>query len=255
MRLTTGLPLLFALGARVFINTLLPDPTHTSSTPDFLLNGLFQGVLIHNTLTQIPQIVVVAVVGVAAKLVIDFVRLADVIQTACTVLGVALGVLFTEGYARSFVTEIVVGIVGTVVLAVVFDLILVGAAALLMPWTRRATVRKGGGRRRASHRITTTALATAPDLGVEEGRRSPPPSSTGSPTPPTGRAPTGCPPPASEVHPAADQKKWPPHTPARRPLLLVRREAGVRGRRREAAGQRIPKSTADETSPDSLSLH
>ena len=55
MQVTTGLPLLLALGARVFINTIVPDPTHTSSTPDFLLNGLFQGVLIHNTLTQIPQ--------------------------------------------------------------------------------------------------------------------------------------------------------------------------------------------------------
>ncbi|TFK87535.1 hypothetical protein K466DRAFT_490695 [Polyporus arcularius HHB13444] len=96
MQLTTGLPLLFALGARVFINTLVPDPTHISSTPDFLLNGLFQGVLIHNTLTQLPQAVIVVVVCVVAKLVIDFIRLADVVQTACTVLGVALGVLFTD---------------------------------------------------------------------------------------------------------------------------------------------------------------
>ncbi|KAI0706828.1 hypothetical protein C8T65DRAFT_708770 [Cerioporus squamosus] len=100
MQLTTGLPLLFALGARVFINTLVPDPTHISSTPDFLLNGLFQGVLIHNTLTQLPQAVIVVVVGVAAKLVIDFIRLADVVQTACTVLGAALGVVFTDLLAQ-----------------------------------------------------------------------------------------------------------------------------------------------------------
>ena len=100
MQLTTGLPLLFALGARVFINAIVPDPTHTPSTPDFLLNGLFQGVLVHNTLTQIPQAVVVVAVGVAAKLVIDFVRLADVVQTACTVLGVALGVLLTDLLAQ-----------------------------------------------------------------------------------------------------------------------------------------------------------
>ncbi|OSD06867.1 hypothetical protein PYCCODRAFT_1359432 [Trametes coccinea BRFM310] len=96
MQLTTGLPLLFALGARVFVNTLIPDPTHTPSTPDFLLNGLFQGVLIQNTLTQLPQVVLVVVLGVAAKLVIDYVRLSDVVQTACTVLGVALGVLVTD---------------------------------------------------------------------------------------------------------------------------------------------------------------
>ncbi|KAI0775712.1 hypothetical protein BD413DRAFT_689096 [Trametes elegans] len=102
MQLTTGLPLLFALGARVFINTLVPDPTHTPSTPDFLLNGLFQGVLIQNTLTQLPQVVVVVVVGVAAKLVIDFIRLSDVVQTACTVLGVALGVLCTDLLSQFF---------------------------------------------------------------------------------------------------------------------------------------------------------
>ena len=101
MQLTTGLPLLLALGARVFINALLPsDPTHPPSTPDHLLNGLFQGVLIHNTLTQLPQAVVVVVVGVAAKLVIDWVRLNDVVQTACTVLGVALGVLLTDLLAQ-----------------------------------------------------------------------------------------------------------------------------------------------------------
>ena len=100
MQLTTGLPLLFALGARVFINAIVPDPTHTPSTPDFLLNGLFQGVLIHNTFTQLPQVVVVAVFGVVVKLVIDFVRLGDVAQTACTVLGAALGLLFTDLLAQ-----------------------------------------------------------------------------------------------------------------------------------------------------------
>ncbi|KAM5531572.1 hypothetical protein V8D89_014741 [Ganoderma adspersum] len=101
MQLTTGLPLLLALGARVFINALVPSTSPTPpSTPDYLLNGLFQGALIHNTLTQVPPAVVVVVVGVLAKLVIDFVRLGDVVQTACTLLGVALGVLFTDLLAQ-----------------------------------------------------------------------------------------------------------------------------------------------------------
>lgn len=101
MQLTTGLPLLLALGARVFINALVPSTSPTPpSTPDYLLNGLFQGVLIHNTLTQVPQAVVVVVIGVLAKLVIDFVRLGDIVQTACTLLGVALGVLFTDLLAQ-----------------------------------------------------------------------------------------------------------------------------------------------------------
>ncbi|PIL36179.1 hypothetical protein GSI_01839 [Ganoderma sinense ZZ0214-1] len=101
MQLTTGLPLLLALGARVFINALVPSTSTTPpSTSDYVLNGLFQGVLIHNTLTQVPQAVVVVVVGVLAKVVIDFVRLGDVVQTACTLLGVALGVLFTDILAQ-----------------------------------------------------------------------------------------------------------------------------------------------------------
>lgn len=83
----------------------------------------------------------------------------------------SLGTLFTEGYARSFVTEIVVGIVGTALLAVVFDLALVALAALLMPWTRRVKAARVSGRRRASRNTTTTALATVPDLAVQEGRR------------------------------------------------------------------------------------
>ncbi|RPD52289.1 hypothetical protein L227DRAFT_617477 [Lentinus tigrinus ALCF2SS1-6] len=42
---------------------------------------------LYYNLTQLPQAVVI-VLGIAAKLVTHFVRLADVGQTACTVLGV-----------------------------------------------------------------------------------------------------------------------------------------------------------------------
>ena len=49
----------------------------------------------------------------------------------------SLGILFTNGFARSFPTEIIVGIVGTVILALVFDAVLVLAGRLLMPWTGR----------------------------------------------------------------------------------------------------------------------
>jgi osmoprotectant transport system permease protein len=46
----------------------------------------------------------------------------------------SLGTLFTDGFNRDFTTEIVVGVVGIVVLAVVFDALLVLAGRLLMPW-------------------------------------------------------------------------------------------------------------------------
>ena len=63
------------------------------------------------------------------------------VSTVCLVsigalVGVSsLGSLFTDGLRRDFTTEIVVGVVLTVVLAVVFDAVLVLAGRLLMPWT------------------------------------------------------------------------------------------------------------------------
>ena len=46
----------------------------------------------------------------------------------------SLGTLFTDGFNRDFTTEIVVGVVGIVVLAVIFDALLVTAGRILMPW-------------------------------------------------------------------------------------------------------------------------
>lgn len=66
-----------------------------------------------------------------------------------------LGYLFTDGYARTFLPEIVVGIVFTVLLALVFDLILVTVGRLLMPWNRR--VRAGTAALRLPH-LGGTAL-------------------------------------------------------------------------------------------------
>jgi len=50
----------------------------------------------------------------------------------------SLGSLFTDGFRRDFTTEILAGVVGTVLLAVVFDAILVLLGRLLMPWTSEA---------------------------------------------------------------------------------------------------------------------
>jgi len=53
-----------------------------------------------------------------------------------------LGYLFTNGYQRQFPTEIVIGIVFTLLLALVFDLILVAVGRVLMPWSRVAKAAK-----------------------------------------------------------------------------------------------------------------
>ncbi len=55
-----------------------------------------------------------------------------------------LGYLFTDGYQRNFPTEILTGIVGTVLIAVVFDVLLVLAGRMLLPWARvDAAARRG----------------------------------------------------------------------------------------------------------------
>lgn len=55
-----------------------------------------------------------------------------------------LGVLFTDGFQRAYLAPIVVGIVLTLLLALVVDLLLVGLRRVLTPWER---VSRGGGGR------------------------------------------------------------------------------------------------------------
>ncbi len=57
--------------------------------------------------------------------------------TVSGVLGVSnLGLLFTDGFQRGIVAEVVAGIVATVVLALLVDALLVVGGRLAMPWTR-----------------------------------------------------------------------------------------------------------------------
>jgi osmoprotectant transport system permease protein len=53
----------------------------------------------------------------------------------------SLGNLFHEGEASSFATEIITGIVAVLIIALVYDLIIVGVGRLLLPWNRRGTRR------------------------------------------------------------------------------------------------------------------
>jgi osmoprotectant transport system permease protein len=73
-----------------------------------------------------------------ANLRVVSVSTVSLLSVAALVGSGGLGYLFTNGYSRSFIDEIVIGIVFTVLLALVFDAILVIAGRLLMPWNRRA---------------------------------------------------------------------------------------------------------------------
>jgi osmoprotectant transport system permease protein len=54
-----------------------------------------------------------------------------------------LGFFFTDGLRRAFLTEIMVGIVATLVLAVVMDALLVLLERVLTPWSRAGKVPRG----------------------------------------------------------------------------------------------------------------
>jgi osmoprotectant transport system permease protein len=61
--------------------------------------------------------------------------------SVAALLGVGnLGMLFTDGLQRDFVTEVVVGILAILVLALLMDAVLVLLERLLTPWTRAAKV-------------------------------------------------------------------------------------------------------------------
>ncbi|KAI0093261.1 hypothetical protein BDY19DRAFT_903029 [Irpex rosettiformis] len=93
-------PLLFALGVRIFINFITPG--HVPSTADHLLIGIWQGVLVHYTLRYFGSFVFPVGAAIAGKLLYDFATTQDPTKCACALLGVALGVLFTDLLAQLF---------------------------------------------------------------------------------------------------------------------------------------------------------
>lgn len=66
--------------------------------------------------------------------------------SVAALLGVGnLGMLFTDGLQRTFITEVVIGIVAILLLALIMDAVLVLLERLLTPWTRAATSPAGPG--------------------------------------------------------------------------------------------------------------
>lgn len=63
------------------------------------------------------------------------------IATIGPLIGVSnLGALFTDGFQRGFTTEIVIGVIAVVMLALALDLLWVGIGRLSMPWRRFRSV-------------------------------------------------------------------------------------------------------------------
>jgi len=81
-----------------------------------------------------------------------------------------LGMLFTSGLQRDFVTEVVVGIIAILILALLMDAVLVLLERLLTPWTRAAAATGGGaasdaGQDRAGSAAAALRLSDAQTAG------------------------------------------------------------------------------------------
>jgi osmoprotectant transport system permease protein len=102
---------------------------------------------------------------IAVPLVIAGLRIAVVSSISLASVGqlmgiYSLGYFFIDGYQRDFPTEIIVGLVLIIALALVCDVLLVGARRLLTPWqprhARRETRRAPAGR--AARELTGSAV-------------------------------------------------------------------------------------------------
>jgi len=65
-----------------------------------------------------------------------------------------LGMLFTSGLQRGFVTEVLVGIIAILVLALLMDAVLVLLERLLTPWTRAVPKKDKAGLPEAAERLS-----------------------------------------------------------------------------------------------------
>ena len=83
-----------------------------------------------------------AVPVIGAGLRVAAVSNVSIVSVAALIGVPQLGSLFTDGFQRDFLDPIVAGVVGCVVLALLFDLAIVLGVRLLTPWTRA-----GGGER------------------------------------------------------------------------------------------------------------
>jgi osmoprotectant transport system permease protein len=85
----------------------------------------------------------------AGPVLMEGIRVASVstvsLVTVGSLIGVnSLGYFFVDGYQRNFALEIWVGIIGTALIALLFDSVIILAGKLLMPWTRLRDISKGG---------------------------------------------------------------------------------------------------------------
>lgn len=105
------------------------------------------------------------------------VRVASVSNISLVSVGAIVGIgglgrLFTDGFQRDYLTQIFIGIVLTLLLALVVDLLLVGLWRLLTPWTRPRgrPSSEGAAESPVKSTVESTATSSGTSSGTSEGR-------------------------------------------------------------------------------------
>ena len=80
-----------------------------------------------------------------------------------------LGFLFQNGKQRGILEEVIVGIVISLLLALVFDVVIVLIGKVLMPWTRKDSTKRGGGASSSASRLADRAQPLAAGAGAGVG--------------------------------------------------------------------------------------
>ncbi|KAF7985110.1 hypothetical protein HWV62_9013 [Athelia sp. TMB] len=100
LNFSTAPALFLGLGARLLLDFLsrlrASQPPPPPSFSDFILLGAWQGVGLYYALVELPNIAIIIVFAIAAKLFFDFMQLPDLLKIAVTVLGIVLGVMCTD---------------------------------------------------------------------------------------------------------------------------------------------------------------
>ena len=99
MPIATAPALLLGLGARILLDHF--NRLEAPSVKDFILVGAWQGVALHYAIKTSGFGIIVAF-GIAAKLFIEFNLVLDVTRCVMTVVGIAMGVLFTDFLSQYF---------------------------------------------------------------------------------------------------------------------------------------------------------
>ena len=93
-QLTTASSLLLGLGARILYNKFFSFRVH--GIEHHVLSGLWQGIALYYVLMEFPFLTLPVGFGIGARLLVNFVITYDAAGCACTLLCVAVGVLFTD---------------------------------------------------------------------------------------------------------------------------------------------------------------